>query len=255
MTNRGKSKHRSVKKDGNNLNISEKIAKILIENMTVRHTRILNDFKDDKEHKQPCSCWLCRFRVYEEMRLIGAPYDYKSFLAYDIFDEAMSPFSDPVNKISFKRLVNKMTREVIGQLPFLWPETKKELNEYARDLYKKRFSAYAKKGRYQTDKFIKLNEEITFRIYKENPRKTIKAIDFRKDTPASLTLKVAKFIYSQPDHKATEREIYRKFNKKKSDIVSLRPWLKIRFGITVPKHEKWESALYLGKKKSRQLFD
>ncbi|MBD3330944.1 hypothetical protein GF354_05460 [Candidatus Peregrinibacteria bacterium] len=240
-----------MKKDKNNLIISDKTAKNLIENMTTRHAQILNDFKEDREHNQACCCWLCRFRVYEKMKMVGAPYDYKSFLAYDILYEIKNPFSlaDPIRDLPIKRIA----RIVIDRLPLLWPETKKELNDYARELYKKNFSDYYHKGRFKADKFFKLNEEITFQIYKKNPRQPVKTINLKKDTPASLALKVANFIYSKPDHKATEREIYRKFNKKKNEIVALRPWLKIRFGIIVPDHEKWEPAVYIGKEKYFQV--
>jgi hypothetical protein len=247
MTFWGKMENNEKEKNKKSDVMSNSTAKKLIENMTARHARILEDFKENRNHDQPCCCWLCRFKVYEKSkRLRGAPYDYKSFLAYDILGEINDPFSiaDPVRDIPIK----KIARVVIDRLPLLWPETKKELNDYARKLYRQNFSTYAKKGRYKSEKFIKLNEEITFRIYEENPRQPIKTINLKKDTPASLALKVAKYVYSRPDHRATEREIYRKFNRKKEDIASLRPWLKIRFGIIVPDHEKWESPVYIGMK-------
>jgi len=92
----------------------------IIEDMTAKHTRILEDFKEDRLHPLPCICWLCLWRRFEKIRPVGPPYDYLTFLAYNILDEIMSEFQhEPVKKMP----IRKLAREVIRRLPIIDCET------------------------------------------------------------------------------------------------------------------------------------
>jgi len=222
-------------------------AKFIIKNMTIRHTRILEDFKEGNLHQLPCICWLCLWRKFEKTRPVGPPYDYLTFLAYDILSEIKSgwEYYESVRKMP----INRIAKEIIQRLPVINHETKKLLNKFSRELYKDHFVKYAYKGRYRRDKLLDLIERLINEIYCEWKRgrpKPIAVIDLKRQTPALLASKIAKFVYSQPGHKATQREIQRHTNKRKAELEILHEFLKWRYGIIIPLHEKWESTLYVG---------
>jgi hypothetical protein len=247
MTIRGRKQEIKASGQSKSEILSDQRAKIIIENMTARHARILEDFKEGHPHPLPCICWLCLWRKFEKMRPVGPPYDYLTFLAYDILSEIASGFEyyEPVNKIPIK----KLAREVVGRLPIISHETKKVLNEFSRELYKAHFVEYAYKGRYRTDKLLNLIEKLIYQIHREWKRsrpEPVATINLKRQTSAALALKIATFVYSQPDRKATQRQLQRHTNKRKADIEALHEWLEWRYGIVVPPHEKWESTLYEG---------
>jgi len=221
-------------------------AKIIIENMTGRYARQLDDFKAGRLHRLPCICWLCLWRKFENGLPVGPPYDYKTFLAYDILSEITDVFQyEPVRKIAVRRLARVMIR----RLPIISAETKEVLNDFAREMFETHFVEYAYRGRYRTDKLSSLVEELIHQIHRDWQRgrpEPVATINLMRQTPASLALKVARFVYSRPDRKATQRELQRHTNKPKADLEVLREWLAWRYGITVPPHEKWESTIYIG---------
>jgi hypothetical protein len=189
--------------------------------------------------------------MFEKMRPVGPPYDYLTFLAYDILAEITDPFQyEPVKKM----LIKKLAREVIQRLPIINADTKAVLHKDLRDLFRKHFIEYSRKGRYQSDKLQNLREQIMYQIHREagfNPPRLDMPLHIRNRKPparVSLPLKIAKFIYLQPDRKATQRQIQRYTNKRKADLEETHEWLKWRYGIIVPPHEKWESTLYIGTK-------
>jgi hypothetical protein len=227
-------------------NLSDQTVKIIIKNMTARNGRILRDFKRGRIHPLPCVCWLCVWRKFEKMRPVGPPYDYLTFLAYDILDEITSPFQyEPVKKMPIK----KLAREVIRQLPIIDADTKTVLNKFARELFEAHFIEYAYKKRYRRDKLIDLIDRIYYKIHcdwKRTKPKPATIISLKRETPAELARKVARFVYHQPDHMATQRQLQRYTNKRKSDLEAIHEWLKWRYKIIVPPHKPWESTLYVG---------
>lgn len=77
----------------------------------------------------------------------------------------------------------------------------------------------------------------------------------RKDHPLiklKLLQKIADFIYSQPEHKALEREIYRKFFQKKSvvdieeELDEMNPWLQANYGIFRKQGKRKDQIIYYG---------
>ncbi len=241
--------------------LSDDRIKFIIENMTRRNARILKDFQKGRSHPPFCVCWLCLWRKYEKVRLSGHPYDYTTFLAYDIMEEVFGPFQyEPIKKIPIKMLA----REVIQRLPIIHPDTKKILNRFTRDLFRDRFIEYSRKKRYQSDSLQNLIEQLMYQIHREGGRyvpaqefgpKAIRGLRpsgpkaihiLRPSTRALLPSKIAQYIYSQPDHKATQRELQRLTNKRKADLEETHEWLKWRYGIITPPHKKWESTIYIG---------
>jgi len=234
-------------------------ANFLIENMTARNARILQDFKKGRRHPPTCVCWLCLWRIFEKKRPAGRPYDYLTFLSRDIVSEAEDAFQfDSIEKIPIKVLA----KEVIRRLPIIHPETKRVLNSYTKNLFKAHFIEYSKRGRYKTDHLENLVEQLMYQIHRKagrNPprpdgagRPLMPNWDKR---PARIPspLKIAKFVYSQPGRKATQRQLQRYTNKRKADLEKLHEWLKWRYGIVVPQHQNWESTLYVGTKKKFPL--
>lgn len=223
--------------------------RFIIENMTTRNARIIEDFKKGRRHSPTCVCWLCIWRTFEKIRPAGRPYDYLTFLAYDILAEITDPFQyEAAKNISVKRLA----REVIRRLPIIHPETKVVLNRFARQLFEAHFIEYSKKGRYKTDHLENLREHLMYQIHREAgrkpPRPDVPPIIQNQKPPvrASFSLKIARFVYSQPDHKATQRQLQRHTNKSKAQLEALHEWLKWRYGIIIPPHKNWESTLYVG---------
>jgi hypothetical protein len=223
----------------------------IIKNMTSRNARILKDFKKGRRHPPTCVCWLCIWRTFEKMRPVGPPYDYLTFLAYDIIEEITSPFQyEPVKQTSIK----KLAREVIRRLPIINAETKDVLKDFARERFRVHFIEYSRKGRYQSDKLQNLIEHLMYQIHREAGRKPPRSVPARplinlnRQPPmrAPLPLKIAKFVYSQPEHRATQRQLQRYTNKSKAQLEDLHEWLKWRYGIIIPAHEKWESTIYKG---------
>jgi hypothetical protein len=220
--------------------------KFIVENMTARHTRTLNDLFSGKLHPLPCTCWLCLWRKYEKKRPPGHPYDYLTFLASDILSEVMDEFQyEPVKRIPIKRLA----REVIGRLPNIGDETKTILNKTQRKLFEARFLKYNRQGRYRTNKLSDLVEALSLQIHRDWMRtrpQPVAVFNLNRQTSGALAQKIADFVYSQPGHKATQRQLQRFTNKRKADLEGLHEWLEWRHGIKVPPHEKWESTIYVG---------
>ncbi len=239
--------------------LSDDRAKFIIENMTARHARLLNDLFIGKRHSSPtCVCWLCLWRKYEKTRRpVGHPYDFLTFLAYDILAEVTDAFQyEPVRQIPIK----KLAKQVIGQLPNVGDKTKVILNESSREFFEARFIKYNRQRRYQSDKFLNLRESLMYKIYREAgryvPPKELAAKDIhilRPSTRALLPGKIARYVYSQPDHKATQRQLQRYTNKRKADLEETHEYIKWRYGIIVPPHKNWESTLYVGTKKKFPL--
>jgi hypothetical protein len=243
--------------------LSDDRTRFIIENMTARHARLLNDLFTGESHSSPtCVCWLCLWRKYEKTRPIGHPYDFLTFLAYDILAEVTDAFQyESIKQIPIK----KLAKQVIGRLPNVGDKTKVILNESSREFFEAHFIKYNRQKRYQSDKFLNLREQLMYQIHREAGRyvpvqefgpKLIrglirpskpKAIHIlRPSTRALLPSKIAQYVYSQPDHKATQRQLQRHTNKLKADLEETHEWLKWRYGIIVPPHEKWESTIYKG---------
>jgi len=238
-------KNKRSRRSGSDI-LSDPEVKSIIENMTAKHSQILKDFKEDRLHPLPCICWLCLWRRFEKKRPVGPPYDYLTFLAYHILSEIMSEWQyEPVKKIPIRRIA----KEVIRQLPIIDHETKKVLNEFSREMFEAHFIEYTYKKRYQADKLLNTIDQLIHEIYhewKKNKPEPIAVIDLKRPAPALLASKIAKFVYSQPNRRATSRQIQRHTNKRKADIEALHGYLEWRYGIIVPPHEKWESTIYVG---------
>jgi hypothetical protein len=81
----------------------------------------------------------------------------------------------------------------------------------------------------------------------------------RDDTFLKLKLikKIADFVYLQPNRKAFQREICRRFFQKKTieDLEELRPWLRVNYGIECLKGKRKNQVIYVGMMKdSRGRF-
>ncbi len=223
--------------------------KFIIENMTDRYARQLREFTEGKQHSAPCICWLCLWRKFEENKPVGHPYDFLTFLAFDIIEEIEDPFQDEeIKKISVK----KLTKEVIHRLPLFSPETKSILKKHAWWLFEEHFNIYYSKKRYHAPKFLKLISQLRYLRYKEwqkSKPEPIATINLNKKyrTSWDIARGVADFVYSKSNRKATQRELLRHLNKHKADLEPLKEFLTFMYGIKVKPENK--SIIYFAIKK------
>jgi len=231
---------------------SDNRIKFILKNMTEKYARQLREFTENKLHPAPCICWLCLWRKYEENKPVGHPYDFLTFLAWNIVSELEDPFqNEEIKKISVK----KLAKEVIRGLPLFSPETKAILKKRAWQLFEEHFNIYYRKKRYHTPKFLKLISQIEYLRYKEWQRskpEPVAIINLNKKyrTPGDIALGVANFVYSKPNRKATQRELLRHLNKHKTDLEPLQEWLKFSYGIEV--RTEGRSIVYFGTMKSKK---
>lgn len=204
---------------------------ILIKNMTDHQVRIMKDFEENRQHTGGCVCWLCLWRRYQKIKKKpGHPFDYLTFLVYDILSTVEAfPFCDE-DKMGFSD--SALTNEVIRGLAIFSPETKQYLIDM-HHIIEGRVGSYLKKKRYGRSGFIALAEDL---------RDGIVADWFKKTKPAAIidsrhsfghfAQRVAEYIRSRPDRKTTQWELLRHFSDKHvTDFEGLREWLQFAHGI------------------------
>ncbi len=221
---------------------------IILDNMTQRYARLLNDLMENKRHSPSCICWLCLWREYETgKKAVGHPYDLFTFLIHDIISEIEDPhilsgrpsFHDE-DIVNDRPLTKKLVKEVIRRLPFS-SETraslKKQYEKHYRlkNLEERNFETYYRLGRYHSDGFMELVSELIFSRQKKRMKsaKPIAIVKTSGISPGILSYKAAIYIYSQPGQRATQRDLQRHLNVQIIYLEYIRPWLKLNYGIEV----------------------
>jgi len=248
----------TLEKQGNKDHVSNRLKQdilpddkinLFLKNMTDKYARQLKEFAKGKQHSAPCICWLCLWRKFEENKPVGHPYDFLTFLAWNIISDIEDPFQDEEVK---KEPVKKLAKEIIRSLPLFSPETKAVLEKHAWRLFEKHFNIYYSKKRYHAPKFLKLISQLEYLRYKEwrkSKPEPVARINLKKKyrTEGDIARGIADFVYSRPNRKTTQRELLRYLNKHEKDIKPLREYLEFFYGIKT-KHEKRSSIIYFAVK-------
>ncbi len=226
-------------------------------NMTIKYKKIVEDWKNENIHPLPCNCILCLWRKYIEIKKNkkGRPYDWLTFLVWDLIFEAKLTYlkekgiarklksSDketweyPFGKLHgapFKRRV----KEILKQIPEF--EDNKIFFLGLGEFINSYFERYAGKGRYERSKFLKLLGKLESEIYKEWQEKHTESPQKRKEWGKNwgdlrLAQRVANFIHKITKKEADRRILQRRFNKKKEDLERIHDILKLNYGINFRK--------------------
>ena len=226
-------------------------------NMTIKYKKIVEDWKNENIHPLPCNCILCLWRKYIEIKKNnkGRPYDWLTFLVWDLIFEAKLAYLKekgiarklksndketweyPIGKLygaPYKRRV----KEILKQIPEF--EDNKIFFRGLGEFINSYFERYAGKGRYERSKFLKLLGKLESEIYKEWQEKHPESPQKRKEWGKNwgdlrLAQRVANFIHKITKKEADRRILQRRFNKKKEDLERIHDILKLNYGINFRK--------------------
>jgi hypothetical protein len=209
--------------------------------MTIKYKKIIEDWKNNNIHPLPCNCILCLWRKYIEIKKNkkGHPYDWQTFLVWDLIFEAKlaylkekgiakrlksgnketweCPFG-ALHKAPFKRRVKK----ILKQIPEF--EDNKIFFYGLKAFIDKYFKHNVRKGRYERSRFLKLLGKLESEIYQEWREKQPENPNKRKEWEKNwgdfrFAQKVIDFIQLHPKKNVTRRELLKHFsNKQKKDL-------------------------------------
>jgi len=244
----------TIKKD---INIKE-----LHINMTIKYKKIIEDWKNENIHPLPCNCILCLWRKYIEIKKNkkGRPYDWLTFLVWDLIHEAKFaylkekgiarklksndketweyPFGALYNA-PFKRRV----KEILKQIPEF--EDNKIFFLGLDEFINYYFERYIGKGRYERSRFLKLLGKLESEIYQEWKKKQPDSIEKKKEWARNwkdlrLAQGIANYICSQPGKSIKRRLLLRRFNIKVEDLKAIQGLLP-NFGINYKEKEGYRN--------------
>jgi len=244
---------------------NEYAIKELHKNMTIKFLKLIEDWKNENIHPLPCNCILCLWRKYIELKknMKGRPYDWLTFLVWDLIFEAKLTYLKekgiarrlksnnkeiweyPFGKLHnapFKRRVKKILKQI--------PEFEdniiffRGLDRFINDY----FERYIGKGRYERSRFLKLLGKLESEIYQEwrgkhpeRPKKTKESTRNWQDL--RFAQRVADFIHSKSEKEISQHILLKRFSKNKElDFQRIRDILKLNYNIDF--HPK----IYKGKK-------
>ncbi len=227
-------------------------------NMTINYSKIFKDLKEDKIHPSRHNCFLCLWRKHIEQtkHKKGKKYDLLTFFIWDLIYEVKLAYLKEkgiakrtkwqgkdgweipigaMNKVPYIRKV----KEILGRIPEL-----KEIEFFylGLDKYiKDRFEQDVKRKRFERSEFLKLLSKLESDIWwdclmkqPDYPQKEKKWKQNRK--AFQFAQKVARFIYSEPNKQANQRDLLRHFNKKQKDLKAIWNILNWNYGIQI--HDK-----------------
>lgn len=223
--------------------------------MTIKYSEHFKDLKEGKIHPPLCNCWLCLWRKHIEQtkHKKGKKYDWLTFFIWDLIFEVRIAYLKekgiakrikkngkngweyPFGVLSKAPYIRKV-KEILSQIPKL-----KEIDFFylGLDKYiKYRFELDIKRKRFERSKFLKLLDKLESDIWwdwqmkqPDYPQKEKKWKQNRK--ALQFAQKVARFIYSEPNKQANQRDLLRHFNKKQKDLEAIWNILKWNYGIKI----------------------
>jgi len=231
-------------------------------NMTIKYKKIIEDWKNNNIHPLPCNCILCLWRKYSEIKKNkkGHPYDWLTFLVWDLIFEAKLayleekgiarkfkssnkgtweyPFGE-LNSALFKRRVKGILKQI--------PEFKDNkifflgLDKFIKDY----FGRYVRKGRYERSGFLKLLGKLESEIHHEWKKKHPDSIKKKKESARNwkdlrLAQGIANYIRLQPGKSIKRRLLLRRFNIKVEDLEAIQDLLH-NFGINYKEKEGYRN--------------
>ncbi len=223
------------------------------ETLTAVYKKDVRDLACEKTHFRGCNCWLCRWRKYKELYITkrGRPYDWRTFMIYDLIHDAKICYLIERGKAKKKEVNKKIGWEFdlvdYSKARFKW-KTKLILREIPvidiNSNVMQNFEHYVSMKRYDRSDFLELNNKIEYAIWRE----TLPPESGKVGRPSTQGLKrlqeIADFIYSRSDKTATRREISRKHSVDKDFLDEVEPFLNTNYRIF--KKRESRTTVYYG---------
>ena len=212
---------------------------------------------NDITHPEPCDCPSCLFQEHKKQ---GGKYNKEIFflnwLEFElrfslvnqkekiVFETVFDPgsykrFIEDLELIKFSRGYGRI-KALSKFLEINFPEI-----DYNQKRLKLRLWRFKKSG-----VKLKAAKEINKRYFKTHPFDLQKSKEGWREL--RLAQKIADFIYSQPGHKTTQRQICRRYFQKKSveNLEEMRSLLNSNYGIICEYGKRKNQIVYIGKRKS-----
>jgi len=212
--------------------------------------KVYADLINGVTHRAPCMCPSCSYQFYRKnYKGRGDKFGKEIFFLDWLECEMRLSMIDTTEKIVYKNVFKKGSyiKTIDGVAYFKIRGVSRALSEFV----KKEFPEINPKPQ-----IIKLNlwrfkksgipQEIEKRINLESIKsKPGWKREWRQSiAPWSLAQRIADFIYSQPNRRATQRQLLRRFsNKRSDDLEALHGWLELNYGIN---YQKGKSIYYIG---------
>ena len=192
--------------------------------LTERYCQDFKDLVNDEQHAHLCNCWVCLWRQYEKRSRPkgGRKYDLVSFLVFSLIHDVKLAYlikegiakrktwqgkevwSYPVGKLKKVGYINPVKR-ILKAVPGFGAITPEYLKTYADC----KFERYFDQKRYRSDKFLNLLTELEHEILSGTQKAEPAKQGRRPKHRFRIMQDVADFVYSQPEKKASQREILR----------------------------------------------
>ena len=240
----------------------DKISNNIQINMTIKYKNIIEHWKNENIHPLPCNCILCLWRKYIEIKKNkkGRPYDWLTFLVWDLIFEAKfahlkekgiarklksndkETWEYPIGKL-YDAPYKRRVKEILKQIPefednkIFFLGLDKFINDY--------FERYAGKGRYERSIFLKLLGKLESEIHQEWKKKQPDSLKKKKEWARNwkdlrLAQEIANHIRSQPEKRIKRRLLLRRFNIKVEDLEAIQGLLP-NFGINYKEKEGYRN--------------
>ena len=228
------------------------------ENIDVQRIRkVYANLINDKTHPEPCVCPCCLFQEHKkQIGKYSKEIFFLSWLEFElrfslvnqkekiVYEKAFGPgsykrFIEGLELIKFSRGYGRI-KALSEFLEINFPKI-----DHNQKRLKLRLWRFKKSGME-----LKAAKEINKRYVKAHPYDLQKIKEGWKDL--KLAQKIADFIYSQPGHKTTQRQICRRYFQKKSveDLEEMRSLLNSNYGIICEYGKRKNQIIYIGKMKS-----
>ena len=229
------------------------------ETLTATYKKDVQYLACEKNHWRGCNCWLCRWRKYKELYKTkrGRPYDWKTFMIYDLMHDVKFCYLVERNKVIKREINNRIewgyelkdyfqarylrkTKRILHEIPVFDINPKFDLQKYAEQ----NLGRYVSMNRFAKDSFLELNNEIEYAIQREAQPPESRKVGRPSTQGFKCLQEIANFIYSHPDKKRTRREISRKHSVYKDFLDEAEPFLNKNYRIFKKKEGK--STVYYG---------
>jgi hypothetical protein len=241
--------------------------------MTIKYKKIVEDWKNENIHPLPCNCILCLWRTYIEIKKNkkGRPYDWLTFLVWDLIFEAKLAYLKekgiarklksndketweyPIGKL-YGAPYKRRAKEILKQIPEF--EDNKIFFLGLGEFINSYFERYAGKGRYERSTFLKLLGKLESEIHREWKKKQPDSPEKKKEWDRNwkdlkLAQGIANYICSQPRKRIKRRLLLRRFNIKVEDLEAIQGLLP-NFGINYKEKEGYrnKTTIYYSTAKS-----
>jgi hypothetical protein len=223
--------------------------KIPIDLKRVRKTYA--DLIGDKTHAAPCTCPSCEYQLHKTK---GGNFDKEVFFLDWLSLEVKLSLINQTEKIVFETAYGrgKNTMSVEWRDFFKRWGTIQALADFVNNNFPD-IDPSPRRIKLKLWRFRKsgigasLEKEIILNGIKANPvdpkiNKTRQAL--------RLAQRVADYIYKRRDHAFTQRDLRRFFQKPVEELIDLRPWLDLNYGIVCKQGKRENQIVYTGTMKS-----